>query len=323
MKEWFNEKITDARVLDLSMEVYRKKLKSFIGYQILFGIIVAILVFVGALILIPMLSFFDLGGTFGFICFFTVMFIGIVTFICMSKAGAFHIAYGYVNGENVGASDALGKAFSSFVPSIRVTTALAVCILPIVVIMAIMGVTTTSITVFANKLQSLTFFGIMMNILLYSFIGVIIGSYLFYSLHIVIFDKGKGFESIKKSIQFAKGEVLKNAFRVMSILMFEWGIKVAIYSGITAICTLVYFLLGKIDGGASLVSQLIVYGAIARPIVNFILGIFLTPVAPIMWTLYYVNMKYKKEGFKIYNMLDKLSQQNATVNMEPINLSKE
>ncbi|MCT4604537.1 MAG: hypothetical protein N4A64_00315 [Marinisporobacter sp.] len=323
MKEWFNEKITDARVLDLAMEVYRKKLKSIIGYQIIFGIIVTLLALVGSLILIPMAYILGEGGTFGFICFATVIFIGIGTFVCMSKAGIFHIAYGYVNGENVDASEAVGRAFSSFGPSIRVTTALAVCLLPIVIIMAVMGVTTTSITIFANQLKSLTFFGIMMNVLLYTFLGTVIGSYLFYTLHIAIFDKGKGFESIKKSIKFAKGEVLKNAFRVVSILIFEWGVQVSIYAGIAGICALIYFTLGKVDGGDSLISQIMLYGNIAKPFINFIVGIFLSPALPIIWTLYYVNMKYKKEGFKIHNMVDTLKIEKDPVNIQSIHLSKE
>ncbi|MCT4617961.1 MAG: hypothetical protein N4A62_01015 [Marinisporobacter sp.] len=323
MKKWFNEKITDARVLDLSMEVYKKKLKSMIGYQILFSIVSILLLLVGGLILIPMTYILKGGGTVGFICFATVMFIGIGTFVCMSKAGVFHIAYGYVNGEDVGASEAVGRAFSSFGPSIRVTTALAICLLPIVIIMAVMGVTTTSITIFANQLKTLTFFGIMMNVLLYTFLGTVVGSYLFYTLHIAIFDKGKGFESIKKSIKFAKGEVLKNAFRVVSILIFEWGVQVSIYAGIAGICALLYFALGKVDGGDSLISQIMLYGNIAKPFIDFIVGIFLSPVSPIMWTLYYVNMKYKKEGFKINNMVDTLKMEKDLVNTQPINLSKE
>ncbi|QZY56413.1 glycerophosphoryl diester phosphodiesterase membrane domain-containing protein [Crassaminicella profunda] len=323
MKEWFNEKITDAKVLDLSMEVYKKKLKSLIGYQIMFAIAVMLIVFAGGLLLIPMVSFITLDGTFGFICFCTIMFIGMVTVSCMGKAGAFHITYGYVNGENVDAFEAVGRAFSSFMPCIRVTTALAICLLPIVIIMGVMGVTTATITVFANQLKELTFFGIMMNILIYAFIGAVIGSYLFYSLHIAIFDKEKGFKSIKKSIKFAKGEVLKNTFRVMSIVMFEWGIKVSIYAGIGGICTLLYFALGKINGGDSLISQIMMYVQLAQPFINIIVGILLGPVGPIMWTLYYVNMKYKKEGFKIHNMIETLKVKKEPINMKPINLSKE
>ncbi|TCO74588.1 hypothetical protein [Marinisporobacter balticus] len=323
MKEWFNEKITNARVLDLSIEVYRKKLKSLIGYQLLFALTSILIVGAGGLVLFPMLSLFKINGTFGFICFLTIMFIGMTTFICMSKAGIFHMVYSYVNDDDLSASDALGKAFSSFGPSIRLATALGVCLLPIMIIMSTMGVTAANFTILTNKLNSLTFFGIMMRLFLYSLIGAVIGSYLFYSLHIAIFDKGKGFESIKKSIQFAKDEVLKNAFRVLSIMLFDWGVKLSIYSAIGAISTLLYFLLGKIDVGGSIVSQMITYSTLAQPVVNFILLIFLTPIAPIMWTLYYVNMKYKKEGFKISNMLNALNQQQTVPAMQSVDLNKE
>ncbi|QEK12682.1 hypothetical protein FQB35_10265 [Crassaminicella thermophila] len=308
MQKWFDNKISDAKVLDFSMELYRKKFKSLIGYQILFSIMSIFIVIAGGLICVPLLTWVDFGSTFGFIIFGFVMFIGLVTFVCMNKAGIFHMAYGYVNGEDVGASEAVGKAFSSFKPILRIVTALAVCLLPIIIIMGIGGVKLTTITMLQKKLASGTIWVIVINALVSSFIMAIIGTYLFYAIHIAIFEESKGFESIKKSIRFAKGEVFKNFFRVLSISMFEWGVNLSVYSAIGVISSFVCFLLGKVQGGESIVSQIIMYGIIVRPILNFVLGILLGPVGPIIWTLYYINMKYKTEGLKIDHMIDRLKQ---------------
>ncbi|WZL74350.1 hypothetical protein QBE52_06315 [Clostridiaceae bacterium 35-E11] len=311
MQNWFEDKISNAKVLDFSMEIYRKKFKSLIGYQILFSIISILLVVAGGLILIPMLSLMHLSGVFGFVVFAFITFIAFSAFVCINKAGVFHMAHSYIKGEDMGASEAVGKAFGSFRPVVRVVTALALCLVPIFVILGIAGVTITSITALQSKLASSTIVALLVNVLFYAVIAATVGSYLFYSFHIAIFDKAKGFEAIGRSIHFAKGEVLKNIFRVLSISMFEWGVNLSVYGAIAAMSGLLYFVLGKMQGGASIVTQIMLYGGKLEPFVNFIVGTLIAPIGPIIWTFYYINMKYRKEGLKMHHILDRLEQQDV------------
>lgn len=318
MQNWFYDTISNAKVLDFSMEMYRKKFKSLIGYQILFSIVSILLVVAGGLVLFPMLTLINLSGVFGFVIFAFVMFIVFSSFVCISKAGIFHMVYGYIRGEDIGASEAVGKAFGSFKPVVRVVAALAVCLIPIFVILGIAGVSITSITALQSKLASGTVLAFMLNVLFYAVITATVGSYLFYSFHIAIFDKTKGFEAIRKSIGFAKGEVFKNIFRVLSIFMFEWGINLSVYSAIAALTGLLYVVLGKMQGGHSIVSQMMIYGGRARPFVNFLVGNLIAPIGSIIWTFYYVNMKYKKEGLKIHHMIDRLEEQDIEEDVKSI-----
>ncbi|WP_129595695.1 glycerophosphoryl diester phosphodiesterase membrane domain-containing protein [Anaerophilus nitritogenes] len=323
MKEWFRSKISDATVLDLSIELYRKKLKSLIGYQIIFSIAIGLLALVGGLIILPMLLWMSIEGVFGFVFFAMKMIILFGIISGMNKAGVFHMVYSYINGENLSASEAVGKAFSSFKQVFRLTCAFAICALPILIIIGLGGMTVTNITVLQNKMASNTLVSILIGGVLLSAISAILGSYLFYSLHIAVFDGEKGFASIKKSIQFAKGEVLKNAFRVFSIFIFEWGVNISLYAAFAALYGLFYFLSGKVTGGESIVTQMILYGGIIKPIIDFIIGILLAPISSIIWTFYYINMKYKKEGLKIYNMIDEIEKEEKEEIPNPIDLNYE
>ena len=308
MKEWFQEKITDAKVLDISIEVYKKKFKSLIGYQFLFTIILFVLMMVGALLIIPLLVNMQVGGILGFVIFMFIVVILMGTITFLSEAGIFHITYSFIRGEDITASEAVGKAFSSFKHIIRVVTALALCILPIIILLGLGGVTMSTVTALQKNMESGSVYFTLGYTLFFSLISAVVGSYLFYSLHIAIFEKEKGLPSIKKSIGFTKGEVLKNAFRVFSISMFQWGVNLSIYASVGIIAGLLSFALGRVQGGTSIVSQMMLYGTIARPIINFVLGIILSPISSIIWTVYYINMRYKKEGFKITNMLNRLQE---------------
>ncbi|WP_053956067.1 glycerophosphoryl diester phosphodiesterase membrane domain-containing protein [Inediibacterium massiliense] len=312
MQEWFRGKISDATVLDLSVEVYRKKLKSIIGYQILFTIIMILLFVVGMFVIVPMITWITLegaGGLFSFVVFVVIMIILLGTLMGMNKAGIFYMVYSYINGENLCASEGVGKAFSSFKQVFRLVCAFSICVLPILIILGLGGMTVTTITLWQSKMASSTLTAILIGGVLFSVVSAILGSYLFYSLHIAIFDHEKGFASMKKSIQFAKGEVLRNAFRVFSIFIFEWGVSISFYSAIAAISALVYFLLGKVAGGESIITQIMLWGDKLKVPLDFILGILLAPMSSIIWTFYYMNMKYKKEGLKIHNMMDELEEE--------------
>ncbi|AOT72888.1 hypothetical protein [Geosporobacter ferrireducens] len=311
MQEWFQEKITDAKVLDLSMEVYKKKFKSLIGYQFLFAIIIIVMMMAGGLLILPMLFWINLGSIPGFVLFIVLLIMGIGTLMSLNNVGIFHMTHSYINGEDISASEALGRAFSSFKYIFRIVGALAICLVPILFILGLAGVTTTAVTVFHQQMVSGILTYLLFNVLFLSFITAIIGSFLFYSLHIAVFDKEKGFASIKRSMQFAKGEVLKNAFRVLSISMFHWGVNVSVYASIAGAVGLLSFLFGKIQGGESIVTQMMLYSQKGRSFIDFVVGILLNPISPIIWTVYYINMKYKKEGLKINNMIESLEHKKS------------
>ncbi|MFZ5967811.1 MAG: hypothetical protein ACOYVK_11645 [Bacillota bacterium] len=320
MQKWFQEKITDAKVLDLSLEVYKKKFKSLIGYQILFFIVMVVIMLGGGLLLLPMVYWTNLDGVIGFVLLMAVTIMGMGSLVCLSNVGIFHMTYGYINGEDISATDAVGKAFGSFKYIFRVVGALTICLIPILFILGLAGVTAAAITAFQQQMASSILISLLFNVLFLSFITVVIGSFLFYSLHIAVFDKEKGFASIRRSIQFAKGEVLKNAFRVWSISMFHWGVNVSIYASIGAAIGLLSFVFGKVQGGESIVSQVMLYSAMVRPFIDFVVGILLNPISSIIWTVYFINMKYKKEGLKITNMIEALEHKGPEVLPESLDL---
>lgn len=323
MQKWFQEKITDAKVLDISMEVYKKKFKSLICYQFLFAIIMIVTLIAGSLAILPMLFLINPDGILEFVLLMVFLIMIIGTFLGLNNVGIFHITHGYINGENISASDALGRAFSSFKYIFRIVGALAICLVPILFILGFLGVTATLLTVFRQQMGSGVLTSILLNALLFSFITAVIGSFLFYSLHIAVFDKEKGFASIKKSMRFAKGEVLKNAFRVLSISMFHWGVNVSLFASIAAAAGLLSFLFGKVQGGESIIAMMTVYGSTGESIIEFIVGILLKPISSVIWTVYYINMKYKKEGLKIKNMVESLEQKVSEKLSENIDIHYE
>lgn len=320
MLNWFNDKVSDAKILDFSTEIYRKKFKTLIGFQILFTIIMVLMIIAGGVIMIPILSWLNFSRAIGLIFFAFILLIMVGVFIGIDKAGVFHITYGYLKGENVTASEAVGKAFQSIKAIAKVITLLVIFILPIIIIIVMMGTNTTTITLWQNRLASNVILNFFVNVVMYSFVAALVGSYLFYSLHIAVFEESTGFAAIKKSIRLAKGEGLKNIYRVFSIFMIQWGVNLSVYSTIAVASGLLYFLLGKIETGHSLITQIILVSEVLKPYLNFILGILLEPIGPIIWTLYYVNSRYKKEGLKVHHMLDKFQEQRSKTPTEAIDL---
>lgn len=313
MKEWFQEKLTISKILDISIEVYRKKFKSLIGYQILFAILMFILVLFGSLILFRLLFFMPLENMFGLI---TVMFIFILLFgtvTYLSEAGIFHITYGFIRGEEITASDALKKTFSSFTYIFSVVFIVALCLVPLLIALGMGGVSITAIATLQQNLDSASPYYNLGYILLISIISAMAGSYLFYSLHIAIFENEKGWSSIKKSIKYAKGEVIKNALRVLSLSIVQWGVNISLYAFVGAGVSLFYFFMGRVQGGEAMISEVLLQGPLTHPIASFILGVLLNPISSIIWTMYYINMKYSKEGLKIYNKLDHLEKREVEV----------
>ncbi|MCC5908877.1 MAG: glycerophosphoryl diester phosphodiesterase membrane domain-containing protein [Clostridiaceae bacterium] len=323
MEKCFSEKISDAKVLDLSMEIFKKKFKTLIGYNILFTIVLVIMIIGFAVILGPMLAHVPLGGMFSLVTFLFLMFIALGTLIGISKAGIFHIAHSYIEGQDMTASDAIGKAFSSFKPTLKVVTLLTVCLLPLMFALALMGIEISTITLFQSRMDASPILTFLVKVLLYSFIAALMGSYLFYTLHIAIFEEKTTLQAFNKSIKLAQGEVFKNIFRVFSIFIIAWGINLSVYAAITAGSGLLYFVLGKMESGYSLIAQIMLYVDTLEPYVDFLLGIILEPIGSIIWTLYYANIRYKKEGYKLHKMLHNLQQQETIEPTENIGLNNE
>lgn len=320
MKSWFYDEISDAKILDFSMEVFRKKLKSFIGFKIIFAIILVFIMMVAGLMMMPFIYWIDLGGTIGiaiFMYFFLVL-MGVV--MCLDKAGIFHITYGYLKGEDVSASEALGKAFQSFKPIIRVVALLTTVLVPVIIILVMNEINASSISLWQNKVASNVLLNFLVNVVLYSFVAALVGSYLFYSLHIAIFEKLPGVQSIKKSIHFAKGEGLRNIVRVFSIFMIQWAVNLSIYSTIAVVSGIIHFLLGRVDAGHSFVAQILLYIDTITPFTNFIIGLLLQPISATIWTLYYANVRYRKDAFRVEELLEQLEEQLAKPSTEAIDL---
>ncbi|MEW9123901.1 MAG: glycerophosphoryl diester phosphodiesterase membrane domain-containing protein [Thermotaleaceae bacterium] len=312
MKNWFDNSISDAQIFDAALEIYKVRFKSIMGYQLLFFIIMLLVTIGGSMLLMLSISWLAFANTFflaGFI-FFLLFFIGVFTGI--NKAGIFHMVYGYIHEEDVSASEALGKAFGSLKEVVKMVLLLMLCISPVILTLILMEIDGTKVSMWISSFYSRPLLNFLLNVIFLSALSGLLGSYLLYSLHIAIFEQEPSVEAIKKSIKLAKGEVLRNVFRFFSLSMVQWIVNISLYIGFALILGTFYFLLGKIDAGKGLIAQVILVSEKIEPFIKPILGLFLEPIGSIIWTLFYVNIRYKKEGLKIHYMLNGLRTKKST-----------
>ncbi len=304
-----------AEIMDKSIEILKKKLKSLIFYNLGYGVILFLssipLIIAGSVIIAIFAPIFDAWGGMLIICLLIASLVG---FIMSFKIGVMKIVSEEYTGEEVFAFDAIKESFKKS-PKVMGMYSLAFLIYGPVIASVIYVLNRfyyeigMSLLLNQNAVTGMvisTLIGIVFIILLVVGITTLYTSLLIFSIPIITFEDGGVIYSLKKSFIMVK----KNFWRIVGcnilIYLSVIAIRVSIESFVGLLVAVFFIVLRIFDNNQSFMTMLYAVSGVLRNPLNIITYFIFAPLNAIMISLLYFNERFKQEGFDLVLKLRKI-----------------
>lgn len=307
-----------AEIMDKSIEILKKNLKNIVLFNLAYGIITFIGVFIIAII----------GIIFGAITIgllhlvalpvvvFTIAGVLILAFSLTLKVGMINIASQEFSGEQVTSSNAIGISFKSVLKVLGITVLVILMFLPVIAAFGAVGyfmyTGMKGHLIFLRKFTIKEIGIIILPVLLMLAFIIILAIYLnlfVFSLHAMTIEKKGVISSLKRSYELVKSNFWRIFGCTLMVYLTYYAIITSLESFIGIILGLIYLLM-KLFNVAIIKYTLFITSALTylRWPINILSWLVISPVITNMITVLYFNQRFKKEGFDIELKLKKIQR---------------
>jgi MFS family permease len=317
-----------SEIMDKSIEILRKHVKSIalftIGYGIIAFIAVFLIIIVGVIasaLLAGLLENFWIMGIF-------LVFIGIsaAAFGLSLYAGTIKIASQEYTGEEVFAQDAIKASFKSIFKVFGIIFSAVVLFIPVGAVMGVIGKffydtfdrTMLNINLYTRR-QLLYIIPPVIFLLVVVFIIVAYIAWFSFALNVLVIEKKGVFGSIKRSFSLIKN----NYWRILGcILLFSItvsALRSSIDTVMAAVSGIIYLIFKFLNINQDFLTFFtMVYGYASWPI-NLVTWMVISPIAVIMISMLYFNQRFKKEGYDIILKLKEIQKNDERKKLSEFN----
>lgn len=289
-----------AEIMDTSIEILRKHIKSIIVYIIAFGAI-CFAAFIGAAVFTGIAAIVT-GGLAAIILIPAFIFLGIVVFLTM-EVGIIKITGQEYFKQKVEAAEALKASFKSIFKVSGITAIIVLISIPVTVVFG--GLLYFMFTVLESPLDALAEYdwGILLIVILFILLGLAIAGMVIayftvfaFSLHAAVLEEMSVLRSIKRSWTLVRYNFWKVFGCIILFYLSVLAVQLTIGSFVSIISSLIYLLLKLLNITQDYLAFFtFIYGRIEGPL-NIVSGAIIGPITSIMISLLYFNQRFKKEG---------------------------
>lgn len=320
-----------AELLDRSLDILRKYIKSIVMFSLGYGILMFIII-IPVIFIVLMITLTAYSGIFltssepSFVPFIILFLLAVPLIIAFSLSyyiGLIKIASQDILKEKVLAQDAIKASFKSFFKVLGIGAAGTVLSLPVLAVFGVILyfiVKTVNIRPITpdflyNPLEGIIGSGaqmlfpiaaILLTALLLVFILSALMNYFSFSLHALTIEKLGVIDSIKRSLLLIKGSFWR-VFGCMLLFYFTvYAITTSFQSFVLLVSGLIYLLLQFL----SIPQDVFTFTAQAYNYTSYPISILswlvISPIGVIMSTLLYYNRRFAREGFDMVLKLEEL-----------------
>jgi hypothetical protein len=306
-----------SEIMDKSIEILRKHVKSIalftIGYGIIAFVAVFLIIIVGTIVSALAAGLLENLWIMGI--FLVLVGILAAAFGLSLYAGTVKIASQEYTGEEVFAQDAIKAAFKSIFKVFGIIFSAVVLFIPVGAVMWVIGKffydtfdrTMLNINLYTRR-QLLYIIPPVIFLLVVVFIIVAYITWFSFALNVLVIEKKGVFGSIKRSFILIKN----NYWRIFGcILLFSItvsALRSSIDTVMAAVSGIIYLIFKFLNINQDFLTFFtMVYGYASWPI-NLVSWMVISPIAVIMILMLYFNERFKKEGYDIILKLKKIQK---------------
>lgn len=303
-----------AEILDNSVEVLKKHIKTIalfmLGYGVIMYIIIFGLIIVGSILAAVTISF-DMGLVLP-IGLISVAVLFITAFGAASSIGIIKISSQEVTGEKVKAYGAIAESFKNIIKLVGIIVVGLVLFIPAIVVFG--TVIYLLYKAFGGSLITIGKYGVTEVLLIILSIVVMLAAVFVvllyftvfsFTLHSLVIEKKGAIGSIKRSYELVKGSFWKMFGALVIVSLTIYAITVSLEGFLGIILGIVYLILNFLNVQQETMTFLLSAYSIARWPLNLLAWLIISPMGIIMTTFLYFNVRSRKEGF---DMLLKLRE---------------
>ncbi|WP_040214431.1 glycerophosphoryl diester phosphodiesterase membrane domain-containing protein [Clostridium polynesiense] len=305
-----------SQILDRSIDVLRKKLKTLVLFNLAYSIIVGVIAFIsimlGAVIFGVVLSLSP--SDFFMVLFISLLILVASTFAVSIYVGMISISAEEFTGYKVTVQKAISLSFKALPKIFLILIMVGISLLPAIgvfwfIIKSIVESFETNyyLNIALINASWIPLLGVPLLLMIaVSAVMLIYFSLFSFSFHAGVIEGKGAFSAIKKSIMLVR----KNFWRIV-LYNFVFVITVAgIRYSLQAVVSLIIgivFLLGKLFNANSDFKVLLggLFGILSGPI-NIMTWLIVTPIGGIFTTMLYYNQRFKIEGLDLELRIKKL-----------------
>ena len=308
-----------SEIMDRSIEVLRKNVKSIIVFSLIYWIICFIAILIMAIpvgIFSVMTATMSGSATIGIAALCLVVFLGIAIAIS-ANVGMIEICSQEFFKKKVEASDAIKLSFKNIFRVCAVILIIGIISIPVAAL--IYGIGRVLYMLFEGLSSSIggydwgvlvIAFLIILTVML-ALVGIIAYLTVFaFSIQAMTIESTGIFGSIKRSWQLVRHNFWKVFGCVILFYICVTAIRLSIDSFIGLCISILFFILNFFDVPMDFISFFtLVYSQLDLPL-NVMSFAIITPINTIMMTMLYFNQRIKKEGFDMRVRLREIQRKN-------------
>lgn len=289
-----------SEIMDKSIELLRKHIKSIIAFVLLYGVI-----WMAALVVIIIFSVIAAVASKGlfFILIMPLLIILGIAVLLSANAGIIKIVSQEYFNQRVDATIALKTAFGSLLKVCGLIIIVALMALPFAALFYVIGKAFSGI--FGEMISSIkqyswgiVLLAILLLLTVILVVAIIIGyiSIFVFSVHAMVLENKGVIASIKKSYQLVKYNYWKVFGCVILFYTTVYAVQLSISSFIGLIISIFYLILKFLNFSPDFITFFtMVFNYIQQPL-SMVSYAVITPINTIMLCLLYFNLRFKKEG---------------------------
>lgn len=306
-----------SEIMDKSVDILRKYIKSLVLFTLGYGIIAFLAVFI-VIIAGAFLAVFAAGISENIVL--TIVVISLLALVvasfCLSyQAGIIKIACQEYIGEKVDTYKAIGVSFKSIFKIMGVVLLAVLMFLPVVgVYLAITHLINSGInsTLFYLRLSSMNaalviVLAIAVVLLIY-FIFLAYFTWFSFVLQALIIEKKGIFGSVKRSFKLVR----RSFWRILGCIVLFYltvsAVNLSLYSFIALVASIIYLILRLLSVQPDFITFFSMALTYLEWPMNILSWLIVSPIGTSMLTLLYFNQRYKKDGYDLLQELRRIQK---------------
>ena len=314
-----------AEIMDMSIEIIRKHIKTILLFTLLFGVILIGVIFVSiigisiiSIIVGSILSMVTVKAylaplVFGIVFSFYALLL--FSFSLASNIGMIKISSQEFLEERIYVDNALKATFKNTPKVLGIVVTLIILFIPIIAIFAVIAY--FLYTGFEGSMISIGIYGVKEIMLIILLIITILAAILvtlgfitlfLFSLQAIAIENKGVVKSLKRSYQLVKNNYLKTFGCMILFSITVYAIRASLESFIALASSIVYLFAKFLNIEQDYNTYILkVFTDFQWPLTLLSL-LIITPIATSMITLLYFNQRFKKEGYDIVLKLKKIQK---------------
>jgi hypothetical protein len=304
-----------TEIMDKSIEVLRKYIKTIVTFNLAYGALSLIGVF-GFVIVGGILTAIALGLKLSIVVIviiFSILGIALFTLIRTFNIGLIKISSQEFLDEKIYASEAVGISFNKIFKVLGVILVEALLFLPVLAVFAIIGY-----LIYNRFQESMIFLGmydkseigliiLIVIIILLGILSVIAYVTIFsFSFHAIAIENKGVFSALKRSYTLVKGNYFKILGCTILFTLTIYAITNSLQSFIGMLSSIIYLGLKFLNAQQDLLSFATMVYSFSRGPISILSWLVISPLGTIMMTYLYYNQRFEKEGYDISLKLSRI-----------------